>query len=193
MVLDSQSHLHRQLRILSQIEKRRRYRNWVQAFQVAMLLFFADQIVKTYCAGQLTEIEQKPLFGQSVVKLARIPDEGNLGVLSRMAPPAWENFPRYVGIGLWLALFALLLSRLKHAKFSELLAFTLVLAGGFSNLVSRSLTTQTFDTFVLGLGANRFVSFNIADLCVLIGSFFVIRGYLMRLRFGWLSLSRSSI
>lgn len=193
MVLDSHSRMHRQLRILSQIEKRRRYRNWVQAFQIAMLLFFADQIVKTYCAGQIDEMEQRPVFGQSILKLSRVPDSGTLGLISRLAPTSWEHFPRYVGLGLWLALFALLLSRLNHAKFGELLAFALVLSGGFSNLISRALTTQTFDTFTLQLSPTRFVSFNIADVCVLVGSFFVIRSYLLRLQFGWLRTSRNSI
>ncbi len=193
MVFDNQSRMHRQLRILSQIEKRRKYRNWVQAFQIAMLLFFADQIVKTYCAGQIEEAEQRPIFGQSVVKIARVPDSGALGLISRLAPRAWEHFPRYLGLGLWLVLFTLLLFRLSQAKFGELLAFALVLSGGFSNLISRALTTQTFDTFTFQLSATRFVSFNIADLCVLVGSFFIIRGYLLRLQFGWLRTSRNSI
>lgn len=193
MVLDSHSRMHRQLRILSNIEKRRKYRNWIQAFQIGMLLFFGDQMVKTYCAGQIDEMEQRPILGQSVLKISRVPDSGSLGLISRLAPRAWEHFPRYLGLGLWLALFALLLTRMNQAKFGELLAFALVLSGGFSNLISRALTTQTFDTFILQLGPTRFVSFNIADVCVIVGSFFVIRGYLLRLRFGWLRTSHSSI
>ncbi len=192
MVLDSQSHIHRQVRILSQIEKRRRYRSWAQAFQLAMLFFFADQIVKTYCAGQVSEGETRAIFGQSVVALTKIPDDGSIGLLSRLVPRSWEKFPHYFGLSLWLALLGLLLSRLKRAKFGELLAFGLVLSGGFSNLVSRRFTTQTFDAFVLEY-AGRYVSFNIADVCVIVGSFFVLRGYLLRLRFGWLKFSRNSL
>lgn len=191
-MLDSQSRMHRQNRILTQIDKRRRYRSWAQAFQIAMLLFFADQIVKTYCAGQIADGEQRPLFGQSVVKLAKIPDAETLGLISRLAPRTWENFPRYLGLSLWLALFGLLLTRLNQARPAELMAFALVLSGGFSNLVSRSFTTQIFDAFVLQIG-DRFVSFNIADICVIVGSFFVLRGYLLRLRVGRLRFSRTSL
>jgi lipoprotein signal peptidase len=191
MVLDSQSHIHRQMRILSQIEKRRRYRSWAQAFQLAMLFFFADQIVKTYCAGQVAAGEIYPLFGQSLIALTKIPDDGRIGLLSRLVPRTWESFPHYFGLSLWLALFALLLTRLRHAKFGELLAFGCVLSGGFSNLVSRRFTTQTFDALMLQL-SGHYVSFNIADICVLVGSFFVLRGYLLRLHFGWLKFSRSS-
>ncbi len=183
MVLDNQSRMHRQLRILSQIDKRRRYRSWVQAFQIGMLLFFADQIVKTYCAGQIEEMEQRPLFGQSVIKIAHIPVSGR----------SWEGVSRYVGLGLWLALLALLALRLNQARFGELLAFALVLSGGVSNLVSGVMATRGFDSFVLELGSGRFLSFNIADFCLLVGSFFVIRGYLLRMRFGWLRTSRNSI
>jgi len=182
--------MHRQMRIMSQIEKRRRYRSWVQAFQIAILLFFADQIVKTYCAGQLATGEQRSLVGQNVLKLARIPDSGTLGLISKMAPPHWKHFPRYFGLGLWIALFCLLLVRLRHAKFGELVAFAMVLSGGCSNLVSRAFTTQTFDTFVLQLGATHFVAFNIADFCVIVGSFFLIRSVLLRFRHKRLTLSR---
>jgi lipoprotein signal peptidase len=191
MVLDSQSHMHRQVRILSQIEKRRRYRRWAQTFQLAMLFFFADQIIKTYCAGQISAGETRAIFGQSTIALTKIADDGTIGLLSRMVPRSWESFPHYFGLSLWLALFGLLLSRLRKAKFGELLAFGLVLSGGFSNLVSRRFTTQTFDAFVLQYWGH-YVSFNIADICVLVGSFFVLRGYLLRLRFGWLTFSRNS-
>jgi lipoprotein signal peptidase len=191
-VLDSQTHFKRQTRILGQIDRRRRYRNWAQAFQIAMLLFFADQIVKTYCAGQVDVGEQRPLLGQTLVQLTRIPDAGTFALLSKIVPRSWGDFPRYFGLALWLALFGLLLSRLRQARFGELMAFGLVLSGGFSNLVSRAFTTQTFDAFVLQLGT-RYVSFNIADVCVMVGSFFVLRGYLLRLRFGWLKFSRNSL
>lgn len=192
-MLDSQSHLHRQMRILSHIERRQRYRAWVQAFQVAMLLFFADQIFKTFLAGQLDEGEQRPFAGQSVLRLARLPSSTGLTALASKLPSGWRQAPQYLSMGFFLLVCGLLLLRLGSAKLGELLAFGLLLSGALSNLVSRTLTPRVFDTFVLDLGATRFVAFNLADLCVLVGTFFVLRGYLFRLRFGWLKLSRSSI
>ncbi len=175
------------MRILSQIERRRRYRHWVQAFQIGMVLFFADQIVKTYSATRLEMGSQTPLLGQSVIKLARIPDKG--------VANQDHQTPFYVGLALWLGVGLFLVARLRRAGSGELIGFSVVLSGGLSNLLSRAFPSQAIDTFVLQLGARRFLAFNIADACVLIASFFLIRSLLLRnrYRFGGLRFSRHSI
>ncbi len=189
MVLDSQKHLRRQLRFQSQLEKRRRYRSWAQAFQLGALFVFADQIVRTYCAGQVAADEQHWIFGMSFLRLVRIPDESAIELVQRLLSPQWQELPHYLTLALWLAFSGLLLSRMRHARFGELVAFALVLAGGFSNLLSLRFTTHQFDALLLQVGKD-YVTFNLADLFMIIGSYFILRGYLLRLRLGWLKFSR---
>lgn len=154
---------------------------------MGMVLFFADQILKTYCATRLGLGEQMPLLGQSFIKLAHIPDKGVANQNQLM--------PLYIGLSLWVGVAIFFISRLYKAGNLELNGFAVVLAGGASNLLSRFIPSQGIDTFVLQLGARRFIAFNLADICVLIASFFLIRALLLRnrFRFGGLRFSRNSI
>jgi lipoprotein signal peptidase len=189
-MLDSQSHLHRQMRILSQIEKRRRYRSWVQVFQISMLLFFADQIVKTYCAGQLSEYESVAVLDQSFLKLARVPDAGIVGRLSKAVSPAYARLPGQMALALWFGILGVFFYRLFSARFPELLAFGVLLSGGFSSLVSQFFNARPFDAWMLAWGGHPFLTFNIADLCLLFSSFYLLRSFLLGFQNGWTRFSR---
>lgn len=182
--------MHRQMRLLKQIERRRRYRSWVQVFQVSMLLFFADQIVKTYCAGQLDEFASVPILDQSVLKLTRVPDPGLLGKVSSYLPENYAAVPAWVALGFWLLLLGVFLYRALSARFGELLAFGVFLAGGLSGLVSQFFNPRPFDSLVLGWGAQVFLTLNIADVCLLAGSFFLLRSALAQFQTGGVRFSR---
>ncbi len=189
-VIESHSHMHRQMRVLRQIERRRRYRSWVQVFQVSMLLFFADQIVKTYCGGQLDEFASVPILDQSFLKLTRVPDPGLLGKISSFLPAEYAPYPQWLALGFWLLLAGVFLYRAVSAGFAELLAFGVFLAGGLSSLVSQFFNPRPFDSLVVGWSGTSFLTLNIADLCLIGGSFFLLRVAIAQLQTGGARFSR---
>jgi lipoprotein signal peptidase len=189
-MLGSQNHMHRQMRILRQIERRRRVRSWVQVFQISMLLFFADQIVKTYCSGQLEEFDSLPILDQSFVQLTRVPDPGLVGKISGYLPAEFAGYPKWFALGFWLLVAGVFLYRALAAGFGELLAFGVVLSGGFSNLISQFFNPRPFDSLAFVWRTSPILTLNIADVCLLVGSFFLLRAALGQLQTGGARFSR---
>jgi lipoprotein signal peptidase len=159
-----------QLHLLQKIEKRRRYRNWVAALQVAMVVFFADQIVKTWSSTRLEFHARQPVLGQTTLELTRVPRRGFLeervsGIGSRWLSAAASQIPGAIFICLVLALWL----RLPVARMPELIAFALGIAGAASNLLSLWIMQVVTSTFRLSLGEGRAILFNLADVALAIG------------------------
>lgn len=185
--------MHRQVRLNARAGTRRKIRTCVQVFQLSMLFFFTDQILKTYCSGRFIEGGQQAFLGQNVLKLARIPSGRFLNQLAHHLPSQWNSVPTQAAIAVWLAIAGFGILRINRAKFGELLAFGALLSGLMSNLITHSFAARTFDTLMLQLASDRYLAFNFADVCVLVGAFFVFRSLLLRVQLKWASPSRSAL
>jgi lipoprotein signal peptidase len=180
-MLESQSHPPISFRVLSPLERRRPFRSWVPVFQVSMVLFFADQILRTYCATNLPVGVTQPLFGQSILQLAHFPDGGILGKIAALFPQGWQSsLPKISALGTVLIALLGLAIRLNKALFGELLLFGIFLSGAFSNWVSRSFAARNFNTLVLDWSETYAYAFNVSDVCVFIGVIFLLRLFLKR-------------
>jgi len=164
-----------QLHLLAQIDRRRRYRNWVTAFQIALVVFFVDQISKTWIAGHLAVGEHQAILGQTHVELTRVPtrglvveriDHGGADWLQRLAHALPGTILALLAIALWL--------RLRDAALGELIAFALAMAGIASNLISHSFSQTIVETLRLNLDG-RFLIFNCADLASVLGGAVLLR------------------
>jgi lipoprotein signal peptidase len=179
-----------QLHLLQKIEKRRRYRNWVTALQIAMVIFFADQIVKTWSATRMEWHSHQPLFGQTTLQLTRDARRGFLEekaapIGSRWLSSAASQIPGAIFICLVIALWL----RLPAARMPELVSFALGIAGAASNQLSLWINQTITETFRLTLADGHFIVFNCADLALLVGGTLLItrltRTLLAEMRWVW--------
>jgi lipoprotein signal peptidase len=167
------SHLHRQIKLLNQIEQRRKYRRWVQVFQVALLIFFSDQIFKTWSSKQLSLGEDRPLFGQKIIKVTHSTDSEN------------TKINKYLPILFWTVILGWFLVRAQTAPFSELVIFILPLTGGLSNWVGKMVLGANISTLKIELSSSLSLSFNLADLMIVMGSFFLCRNLFRKVLAPW--------
>jgi lipoprotein signal peptidase len=163
-----------QLHLLRQIEQRRKYRNWVLALQIAMVVFFADQISKTWITGHLAVGQAKPVLGQSYVEVTRLPTRGL--VAERLGESAsWvQTLVRFLpAVVLGLLAIALLL-RLPEAAFGELCAFAFAMSGTASNVVGLWFSQAIVETVRVNFGA-AYLVFNLADVATILGGVVLLR------------------
>jgi signal peptidase II len=126
-----------------------------------------DQVTKHAAATQLMGLPRQSYLGDTL----RLEYAENPGAFLSLGAslPQWARVALFsVGTGLLLMLCgALALRRLwpTHA----LLAFSLVAAGGVSNLVDRLAHGKVIDFMNIGVGQVRTGIFNVADVAIMLG------------------------
>lgn len=170
-----------QLHLLKKIEKRRRYRNWFTALQLAMVLFFGDQILKTWCSSHLAVGQTRPVYAETV-QITRVPRHG---FFQERVAPLHSSVLSGLASALPAIVFVLLLTalwlRLSEAGLGELCAFATAISGSVSNLLSNTFWGYMTATLRVAIGPTHFLLFNLADLALFLGGLILLRSLTVRL------------
>lgn len=86
----------------------------------------------------------------------------------------WRFFIFTFAVAIFLLLTLVILLRKKDLELSPTVGMTLILAGGFGNLVDRALKGSVTDFLNLGVGWLRTGIFNVADLAISLGVLLLI-------------------
>ncbi len=147
-------------------------------FSVLVSCVGCDQMTKAVAQSFIAETEVWSFMGDSVrFQLAYSP--GAFLSLGSAWPDAWRTGLFSVGVSMMLLgllgfiLFAKSVSRL------ELLALTLLLAGGLGNLIDRVLFGYVIDFINIGIGSVRTGVFNVADIAVSLGMLLLVASSLI--------------
>ncbi len=128
-----------------------------------------DQSTKTYAESNLPKA-QALSFLADTVRLQVAHNEGAFLSLGESAPKSWRLAALRLGVSaLLLALLGYVLL-IRVARPSFILALTLILAGGVSNLIDRFTHGGYVVDFInLGIGSLRTGIFNVADISITLG------------------------
>ena len=124
-----------------------------------MLVFFVDQISKSWGDGNLRLWERHPILGDFLV-LAR-------GLIRASTSP-------YVSLTVLLGLLTVFWVRRRRASLTEMVSFALVFGGGLSNLFSQWRSEFIVDIFQIYLYRGQYFPFNLADVAILGGGTFAV-------------------
>jgi signal peptidase II len=127
-----------------------------------------DRITKGVARSQLESRPQITLFG-GLVRLFYVENTGAfLGLGSGFSETTrfWLFTVIVGGFLIGLFLYALLNRRL---SLIEVIALSLILGGGLSNLIDRLLYDYVIDFMVIGIGRLRTGVFNVADVAITVG------------------------
>jgi signal peptidase II len=127
-----------------------------------------DQGTKSVAELYLSESEALTFLGDTI----RFQLAHNSGVflsLGSSLPQVWRAGLFSTGVGLMLMLLAAYILFSKSLSPLELIGLTLMLAGGFGNLLDRVLFGYVIDFMNIGIGTLRTGVFNVADVAVSIG------------------------
>lgn len=135
---------------------------------VLLICVSCDQGTKSIAESYLPKTEVWSFWGDTV-RLQLAHNSGAFLSLGAALPDAWRA-------GLFSADVALLLIVLmgyilfsKSLSSLEIIALTLMLAGGVGNLIDRVLFGYVVDFMNIGVGALRTGVFNVADMAVSVG------------------------
>jgi signal peptidase II len=132
-----------------------------------------DQSTKAVAETYLTETQMWSFWGDTF-RLQLAYNHGAFLSLGLALPEAWRAGIFSVGTGLMLVgLFVYTLFSKAISKF-ELLALSLLLAGGIGNLVDRIAYGYVIDFMNIGIGILRSGIFNVADIAVTLGVLLLI-------------------
>lgn len=158
---------------LERIEKRRRYRRWILASQIVMIVFFADQILKTWSHGRLVEGAKRPLLGQTLW-LGNIVDK-NLSEVGASAPVnSNEAIPLRLMTTTALLMIGISAFLRRKGATLEIYGIAYLIGGSLSRVLDAWRTNHVFDTLVLRLGADHFYAFSLAELAIGLGGICVL-------------------
>lgn len=128
-----------------------------------------DQTTKSVAQSYLSQSEAWSFLGDSV-RLQLAHNSGVFLSLGATLPEAWRAGLFSAGVAIMLlALLAYILFS-KSISMLELVALTLLLAGGVGNLIDRVLLGYVVDFMNIGVGSLRTGVFNVADIAVSIGA-----------------------
>jgi len=148
------------------IRRRRLFPAFLFFVFVAGAIFIVDQGLKRWCTTSLRVLETRPLIaGVKQLLLSRIPNRGVLADAVSTAP-----FMRFVPIGIWALMLVIALARFRKAGTFERVALALLLAGGASNLLDRWRSDYVTHTLQLCACGQRCLSFNVADVAIVVGA-----------------------
>lgn len=155
---------------LARIQKRRRIRYWLNAVHVSLLVFFADQILKTWALRTLAPGDQAVFFGQSYFVLTHLQFGVDAFLLSALE---WV---------LWFTVGMVLVLRSADADATEILSSMVLLAAGLSNALTRTMLGHGLNVFaVQDAPGNPWLSFNLAHIAISITAFLLTASWLRAL------------
>ncbi|MEW6103646.1 MAG: signal peptidase II [bacterium] len=133
-------------------------------FIIAILLFTIDRITKALALRISEKITISPFLTLSKT--------GNYGI-------SFGLFSGYSGIIFWLTLIICIILVaysifLKEKPLLFKIGIGLFIGGAISNLFDRIIYSFVVDFISIGIGNARWPTFNIADLGIVIGAFFIV-------------------
>lgn len=157
-------------------------RRWLIVSAVLLLTVACDQATKQVAQSSFTDVIPYSLVGGAVELLYSENAGAFLGLGSH-----FHHSTRFwlftVGVGLLLLVFAAKLVKATH--FPELFGWSLVIGGGFSNLLDRVLRDgRVIDFLRVGVGDLRTGIFNLADTAIIVGLMFLFASALLRREMG---------
>jgi signal peptidase II len=133
-----------------------------------------DQSTKTYAESNLPKA-QALSFLADTVRLQVAHNDGAFLSLGESAPKSWRLAALRVGVSALLLTLLGYLLLIRVARPSFILALTLILAGGVSNLIDRFTHGGYVVDFInLGIGSLRTGIFNVADIAITLGVFMLL-------------------
>jgi signal peptidase II len=133
-----------------------------------------DQSTKTYAESNLPKA-QALSFLADTVRLQVAHNDGAFLSLGESAPKSWRLAALRVGVSALLLTLLVYLLLIRVARPSFILALTLILAGGVSNLIDRFTHGGYVVDFInLGIGSLRTGIFNVADIAITLGVFMLL-------------------
>ena len=137
-------------------------------FIVLVSCVACDQATKSVAQSLLSETEVWSLMGDTV-RLQLAHNQGAFLSLGSALPESWRTAIFSIGTGLLLLVLLGFTLLSKSASTSEILVFSLLFAGGVSNLIDRVLCGYVVDFLNVGFGLMRTGVFNVADIAVSLG------------------------
>jgi signal peptidase II len=134
-----------------------------------------DQTTKSVAQSFLSEKEVWSFLGDTV-RLQLTYNTGAFLSLGSALPEAWRAaiFSFATG-GLLLVLLGFTLFS-KSVSTGEIIAFSLLFAGGVGNLIDRIMFGCVVDFMNIGIGSLRTGIFNVADIAISVGAFMLALG-----------------
>lgn len=134
---------------------------------IAAMTIGCDQGTKYIAAAVLADRPAQSFWGD-IFRLVYAENTGAFLGLGANLPMAVRTALFTVGTGIILALFAILLLRLKWS-FWKMTGLTLFIAGGASNWIDRVVRGSVVDFMNIGVGWMRTGIFNVADVAIMAG------------------------
>lgn len=128
-----------------------------------------DQTTKSVAQSFLSQTETLSFWGDSF-RLQLAHNTGAFLSMGSALPEIWRTGLFSAGVAIMLLLLLGYILFTKSASSLELLALSLLLAGGASNLIDRMLFGYVIDFMNIGVGSLRTGVFNVADIAVSIGA-----------------------
>jgi signal peptidase II len=157
-------------------------RRWLIIMVVLLLTVACDQATKQVAQSSFTDVIPYSLVGGAVELLYSENPGAFLGLGSH-----FHHSTRFwlftVGVGFLLLVFAAKLVKATHPP--ELFGWSLVIGGGFSNLLDRVMRDgRVIDFLRIGVGDLRTGIFNLADAAIVVGLVFLFASAIWRRELG---------
>lgn len=134
---------------------------------IALPLISCDQVTK-YQATQHLMGEAPLSFFNNILRLEYAVNPGAWGGMLANAPDILRYGVLTYGVALFLVALAGYIIFQKQSK-QQIVALSLLFAGGVGNVIDRALNGQVVDFLNVGIGSLRTNIFNIADVVALVG------------------------
>lgn len=142
-------------------------------FVVLIVCVSCDQASKAAAQAFLSGAGTSSFLGDTV-RLSLAHNTGAFLSLGSALPEAWRSSIFSLGVGIMLlALLGYILSS-KSITLMEIVALSLILAGGEGNLIDRVLYGYVVDFMNIGIGILRTGIFNVADIAVTAGALLLV-------------------
>lgn len=127
-----------------------------------------DQTTKSFAESYLTQTEALSFLGDTF-RLQLAHNTGAFLSLGSALPDVWRAGIFSIGTSALLLVLLSYTLMSKSISTLEILAYSLLLAGGVGNLIDRLLCGYVVDFMNMGVGALRTGVFNVADIAVTMG------------------------
>jgi signal peptidase II len=140
----------------------------ILVFIVLVSCVACDQTTKSVAQSFLSETEVWSFLGDTV-RLQLAHNQGAFLGFGASLPEGFRAGIFSVGVGALLLVLLGFTLFSKSASSLEILAFSLLLAGGMGNLIDRMICGYVIDFMNIGIGSLRTGIFNVADIAVSVG------------------------
>lgn len=144
------------------------YKRIILLIIVLLVCVSCDQGTKSMAESFLTKTEVWSFWGDSV-RLQLAHNTGAFLSLGAALPDAWRAGLFSAGVAFMLIVLMGYILFSKTLSSLEIIALTLMLAGGIGNLIDRVLFGYVVDFMNIGVGTLRTGVFNVADMAVSAG------------------------